>query len=192
MAQPELPRVLLITGVMAAGKSTIAQALAERFDTAAHVRGDSFRRMVVSGRAEPDPGPDGSLSDAAREQLQLRYRLSALVADEYARAGFTAVVQDIIFGPELAEYAKQVTTRPFGIVVLVPRSDVVARREAERGKTGYGSWTITEFDRGLRSTTPRLGLWLDTSEQTVEETANEIIDRLAETLVAEDVSPNTS
>ncbi|MDQ0761187.1 putative kinase [Streptomyces canus] len=44
--------VVLVTGVMAAGKSTVAQALAERLPRAAHVRGDVFRRMIVSGRAE--------------------------------------------------------------------------------------------------------------------------------------------
>lgn len=168
---------------MAAGKSTIAQALAERFERAVHVRGDTFRRMIVSGRAEPNPGPDGSLPEAALAQLRLRYRLSALVADEYAGAGFTAVVQDIIVGPDLAEYAERVTTRPFGIVVLAPRADVVARREAARGKTGYGEWSIAEFDRDLRETTPRIGLWLDTSELTVDETVDEIIERLPETLV---------
>ncbi|MEV7239508.1 AAA family ATPase, partial [Streptomyces sp. NPDC051020] len=50
------PAVVLITGVMAAGKSTVAQALAERLPRAVHVRGDVFRRMVVSGRAEMVPG----------------------------------------------------------------------------------------------------------------------------------------
>ena len=51
--------VVLITGVMAAGTSTVAQVLAERLPRAAHVRGDVFRRMPVSGRAEyePDTGP---------------------------------------------------------------------------------------------------------------------------------------
>ncbi|MEV7239624.1 AAA family ATPase, partial [Streptomyces sp. NPDC051020] len=50
------PAVVLITGVMASGKSTVAQALAERLSRAVHVRGDVFRRMVVSGRAEMVPG----------------------------------------------------------------------------------------------------------------------------------------
>ncbi|MFF4500265.1 hypothetical protein [Streptomyces sp. NPDC001401] len=41
--------VVLITGVMAAGESTAAQALAEELPRAAHVRGDVFRRT----RARP-------------------------------------------------------------------------------------------------------------------------------------------
>lgn len=35
-----MPGVVLVTGVMASGKSTVAQALAERLPRAAHVRGD--------------------------------------------------------------------------------------------------------------------------------------------------------
>ncbi len=68
--------VVLITGVMAAGKSTVAELLAGRLPRAAHVRGDVFRRMVVSGREEMSPEETAE----ARSQLELRYRLSALVA----------------------------------------------------------------------------------------------------------------
>jgi len=59
---------VLITGVMAAGKSTVAQALAERLPRAAHVRGDVFRWMIVSGREEYQPGAGGE----ALTQLRLR------------------------------------------------------------------------------------------------------------------------
>jgi cytidylate kinase len=72
--------VIVITGIMAAGKSTVAQILAERLPRSVHVRGDVFRRMIISGRAEP------TLSGSAEEeaQLTLRYRLSAQAADTYA------------------------------------------------------------------------------------------------------------
>jgi adenylylsulfate kinase-like enzyme len=42
--------VIVVTGIQAAGKSTIAQALAERLDRPVRLRGDLFRRMIVSGR----------------------------------------------------------------------------------------------------------------------------------------------
>lgn len=45
-----LRAVFLLTGNMASGKSTVAQLLAERLPRAAHVRGDAFRRMIVTGR----------------------------------------------------------------------------------------------------------------------------------------------
>ncbi|MGW0813713.1 AAA family ATPase [Streptomyces viridiviolaceus] len=164
--------VVLVTGVMAAGKSTVAQALAERLPRAAHVRGDVFRRMIVSGRKEYVPGADGE----SEAQLRLRYRLSAATADGYAEAGFTAVVQDVVLGPDLAAYVRLVRTRPLHVVVLAPAPEAVAAREARRPKTGYGAgWTVGALDRALRESTPRLGLWLDTSELTVARTVEAIL-----------------
>ncbi|MYS88393.1 MULTISPECIES: AAA family ATPase [Streptomyces] len=164
--------VVLVTGVMAAGKSTVAQALAETLPRAAHVRGDVFRRMIVSGREEYVP----AAGDEAEAQLRLRYRLSAATADAYAEAGFTAVVQDVVLGEDLRTYAGLVRTRPLYVVVLAPRPEAVAAREAERPKTGYGAgWTVGTLDEALRARTPRIGLWLDTSELTVRQTVEAIL-----------------
>jgi predicted kinase len=57
--------VVLITGVMASGKSTVAELLARQLPRAAHIRGDVFRRMVVSGREELLP----EATTEARAQL---------------------------------------------------------------------------------------------------------------------------
>ncbi|KUO18356.1 AAA family ATPase [Streptomyces dysideae] len=165
--------VVLITGVMAAGKSTVAQALAERLPRAAHVRGDVFRRMIVSGREEYEPGADAGGEGEA--QLRLRYRLSAATADAYAEAGFTAVVQDVVLGEDLAAYVGLVRTRPLCVVVLAPGPEVVVAREAGRAKTGYGAWTVEALDGALRARTPRIGLWVDSSELTVGETVEAIL-----------------
>ncbi|MFJ8226217.1 AAA family ATPase [Streptomyces griseus] len=168
------PCVVLITGVMAAGKSTVAQLLAERLPRAVHVRGDLFRRMIVSGRA--DMAPDEA--EEARSQLDLRQRLSAQVADAYADDGWTAVVQDIVLGDDLPRYVERVRTRPLHVVVLAPSPEAVREREETRAKKGYGEWTVEAFDTYLRGGTPRVGLWLDTSRQTPEETVSAILDGL--------------
>lgn len=170
------PSVIVITGAMAAGKSTVAQLLAERLPRAAHVRGDVFRRMVVSGRHEMDP----DAGEEALSQLRLRYRLSAATADEYAAAGFVAVVQDVILGPDFQEYVERVKTRPRYAVVLAPATATLAEREAARGKTGYGEWGPAELDRILKEDTPRIGLWLDTSALSPQQTVDEILRRLPE------------
>ncbi|MGV9878372.1 AAA family ATPase [Streptomyces sp. NPDC003006] len=172
--------VVVITGIMASGKSTVAQALAERLPKAAHVRGDVYRRMIVSGGVEYEPGAGGE----AEAQLRLRYGLSASTADAYAGAGFMAVVQDVILGEQLKTYVDLVRTRPLYVIVLAPRPDVVAARETGRGKTGYGAWTVQDLDTGLRETTPRLGLWLDSSELSVGETVDAILERMEEARVA--------
>ncbi|WP_157106501.1 AAA family ATPase [Nocardia arthritidis] len=163
--------VYLITGIQAAGKSTVAQALAERLPRSAHVRGDVFRRFVVRGRVEmsADPSPE------ALAQLRLRYRLAAATADAYAESGLTTVLQDVVLGDFLPWLADLIVTRPLYVVVLAPRPEVVAAREAGRGKVAYDEFTVAELDTLLRESTPRIGLWLDTSESTVEQTVDRIL-----------------
>ncbi|MFJ6565859.1 AAA family ATPase [Streptomyces sp. NPDC091292] len=175
------PGVVLITGIMASGKSTVAQSLAERLPRAVHVRGDVFRRMIVSGRHEYTPGTE---DPEAVAQLALRHRLSATTADAYARAGFTAIVQDVVLGAGLGAYPGLVRTRPFHVVVLAPDAETVAARESGRAKTGYGAWTVAELDRALRDETPRIGLWLDSSGLDVAGTVDAVLARWAEARVA--------
>ncbi|MBB5913222.1 chloramphenicol 3-O-phosphotransferase [Nocardia transvalensis] len=165
--------VYLITGIQAAGKSTVAQALAERFPRSAHVRGDAFRRFVVGGAEpmSPEPPPE------ALAQLRLRHRLAAQAADGYAAAGFTAVLQDVVLGEFLPYTIEQIRTRPLYAVVLAPRPDAIERREAGRDKTAYGTFTVADLDGALRAETPDIGLWLDSSDLTVEETVDEILAR---------------
>ncbi|MFF8675223.1 AAA family ATPase [Streptomyces sp. NPDC015242] len=168
------PGVIVVSGISAAGKSTVAQALAERLPRSAHVRGDTFRRMIVNGQvhmtAEAPP--------EAVAQLRLRYRLAAACADAYVQAGFTAVLQDVLLGEHLTEITEMIKSRPLAVVVLAPDPDIVEQREEKRSKTGYGpDWQPRDLDKVLRDGTPRTGLWLDTSHQTVDETVDEILKR---------------
>ena len=169
----DTPTVVLISGIMAAGKSTVAELLARRLPRAVHLRGDVFRRMIVSGRAEMT----AQLSDEAWRQLRLRYDLAASAADRYAAAGFTVVLQDVVLGAELPAVVDRIRHRPLAVVVLAPRADVVAARERDRPKQGYGDWPVADLDAEFRADTPRIGLWLDTSAQTPEETVDEILAR---------------
>jgi predicted kinase len=166
---------------MAAGKSTVAQRLAEQLPNSVHLRGDVFRRMIVSGQAQMD----FELSPAAAAQLRLRYRIAAAAAQLYLQAGFSVVYQDIIIGPELAQVARFYRHQQLHVVVLCPAPARVATREAGRAKTGYrDAALVADFDRVLRTETPRLGLWVDNSDLTVAETVSHILGHLAEARVA--------
>jgi len=166
------PAVYLITGPMAAGKSTVARLLASRFERGVHLEGDVFRRFVVSGREEP--GPD--MSRAALEQLRLRYRLAAAAADTYFEAGFDVALEDVVGGTLLEECWTMIRSRPCHLVVLLPSVEAVAEREEAREDKGYvGGWTVERHYAEFVETTPRLGLWLDTTEQTPQETVDEIL-----------------
>ena len=169
--------VLVITGIMAAGKSTVAEALALRFARGVHPRGDVFRRAVVSGRAEMTPEP----SQEALTQLALRHELACAVARRYAEAGFFVVYQDVILGRYLSDVVALLGDNLRGVVVLCPNPDVVAERENRRSKTGYIGFTPSDLDRTLRDETPDIGLWRDNSALSVDETVDAILARLDET-----------
>jgi predicted kinase len=173
---PSSPQIILITGNMAAGKSTIAQALAERLPKSVHLRGDLFRRMIVNGQAEMS----FELSAEAQQQLALRYQLAAEAAKAYFQAGFTVVYQDIIIGSALAELLTTFQDLPLSVVVLCPRAEIVAARDSSRRKTGYpDAAAIRAFDRILREETPRIGYWLDNSDLSVTETVDAMLRQLA-------------
>src|SRR5687767_3883723 len=108
--------VWLIAGAQAAGKSTTADALAHRFERGVHVRGGQFYRWAVRGWIHPFGGDEPE----ARRLLDLRYRLSSTVADEYAAAGFTTVVQDTIYGNDVTDWLDRINARPRHLVVLHP------------------------------------------------------------------------
>ncbi|MBD5787190.1 AAA family ATPase [Cellulosimicrobium terreum] len=170
--------VLVVTGAMAAGKSTVADALARSLPLAAHVRGDMFRRFVVSGQASMDP----PLSAAGRAQLDLRHALAAQAADTYAAAGITAVVQDILLGPDLVRFTERVRTRPCYAVVLTPDASTLAARDSARHKRGYGAWSADEFAAEARATPG--GLHVDTTGWTAEQTVRHVLAHLGDARVS--------
>jgi cytidylate kinase len=109
--------ILLITGIMAAGKSTVAQRAAERLPKSVHLRGDIFRRMIVNGQAAIEL----DLSEEAIQQLDLRYQLAATSANLYCEAGFTVVYQDIILGQSLTDVVNLLKHHPLHVVVCAQR-----------------------------------------------------------------------
>jgi hypothetical protein len=176
--------VWLITGAQASGKSTVADLLARQFERGVHVRGGQFYRWAVRGWVQVDDVAD---PDEVRKHLDLRYRLSAIVADEYA-SGFTTVVQDNIYGNDVVTWLGRIRARPLHLVVLRPSVAAVEQRDADRrqrtGKVAYrGTFTPAENDRHVGSTPTDLGLWLDTSSQSPDETVQEILRRADEAAV---------
>jgi predicted kinase len=176
--------VWLVVGVQASGKTTVADGLARRFDRGVHVQGGQFYRWAVRGWVHHDD----PRSDEARRHLDLRYRLSASTADAYCAEGFTTVVQDNLYGSDVVEWLERVHARPRHLVVLRPSLEVVAGRDAARtaatSKVAYGPGrdTIANLD-ALLDATPRLGLWIDSSNLSADETVDMILSRAGESIV---------
>jgi hypothetical protein len=164
--------VFVISGLQAAGKTTVAGLLARRFDRGVHVAGDSIREMVVTGRVDMTPDNAGG----AAEQLLARYEAAIGVARVYHNAGFSVVIEDVILGEMVLRFLELVPWPEIHFVMLTPSLDEVAKRERGRSKTAYGqAWSVRTLGAVLGLDTPAFGWWLDSSELTAEDTAGRIL-----------------
>lgn len=176
-------RLFLVTGAQAAGKTTVARALAGSFDRAVAIDGDVFDHMVVSGR---DPDDEPPRPEQLR-QLFLRWSAAIATAETYRLEGFDAVISDTVLDGFLEDFLDLASPEPVHLVVLHPSAEVLTTREHGRDKAGYTERvTVALLHDALDRETPRWGLWLDTSEQTVDETVTAVLAGLDESLVITD------
>lgn len=173
--------LFVISGVSAAGKSTAARLLATRFPRGVCVEGDAIRAMIVSGRLEmtPDAGEE------ALAQLWLRYAGALAVAAAFLSGGFDVVVEDVIIGRMLRDFLALAPVNELHLVFLDPDADAIADRHASRDNSAYngGRFTIGGLQRILREETDRIGLWLDSTRLTAEQTVDQILADPAASLV---------
>jgi chloramphenicol 3-O-phosphotransferase len=168
--------LFVISGVSAAGKSTVARLLAERFERGVCVPGDAIRAMIASGRIEMRPGAD----EEALRQLALRYAGALSVAGVFLDGGFDVVVEDVIIGPVLGDFLALVPVPEFHLVFLDPDAASIRQRELERDRIAYGPgrWSVGGLQAVLREETDRIGLWIDTTGQSAAETVESILSDL--------------
>ena len=82
----------------------------------------------------------------------------------------------------LAGYVEELRSRPLLLVQLAPHLDVIRVRDSERSKHMFEQWS--HLDAEMRAAMTPFGLWLDSSEMTVEQTVAEILARSDEAVVA--------
>ena len=97
-----------------------------------------------------------------------------MLADSFFEAGFTPVIDGVVIASHVESHRQAIASRPLLFVMLTPRADVVRQRDATRPEKHvfhkYG-----HLDEVVRNETPRVGLWIDSSDMSADETVDTIL-----------------
>jgi len=170
---PDTSELIVIAGNQGSGKSTVARSLARRFACAAVVSADVLHEMIVTGGQWPE---QRAMSEPARQQLNLRLQQACFVAASFVDAGITAVLEDSVVGERVDHMLDHLAGRRLHFVMLNPNAEAIRQREASRGTELFDEWAW--LDDTIQNHTPRIGLWLDSSQQSPNETVDEILARV--------------
>lgn len=179
-----MPTIILLNGAGSVGKSSVARALqaitAEPF---LHVEMDAFLGMMPERLWDH---PDGVIFDAMQQRGKPRVTVrSGPVADRtlrgmrraiaaMAREGNNLIVDDVLLGDELADYADLLADHTLRVVGLFAPLNVLEERERRRGDRRLG---LSRAQYDCVHLGKRYDLQLDTSVATPAECARMICDR---------------
>lgn len=167
------PECLIVTGMPAAGKSTVTRLIAQELDRSARLDGDDVVRFIVSGGV----WALGEPADEAARQVDLCNRNLCTLARNFVTAGFTTVIDWVIPDRrQLDQFRELLDPLPTSFVVLAPGSE--ACRERNRYRDPQQRWEFTGYeamDASMRRELGDQGWWLDSADLTAEATASMII-----------------
>jgi chloramphenicol 3-O-phosphotransferase len=166
------PGILLLNGMPGSGKTTVARLIAEQCLKGVHINGDEIHNMVLGGRIHPPGKPEDE--EEIKRQLELRERNIALLADSFFKAGFFPVIDNFMSNKErLNHLLMHLKTRPIAMVVLHPRLEVSLERDRVRLEKTVAH-LFQDLYGELQKEIAGIGLWLDSSDLTPEQTAQQI------------------
>jgi cytidylate kinase len=157
--------VILLTGPAAAGKNTIANALAQRQEQAADIDVDLVRWMYRKPHHAPWEGEEGI------KQMKIGVEHACLLAKSFVAKGLTVFLSDVVTNETIKIYQEQLG-QELRIIQLLPSWGVALERLKSRQHTISDKEARWVYDSQLN-----LKGWdhqLDTSQMTIDETVQAV------------------
>jgi chloramphenicol 3-O-phosphotransferase len=166
-----MPDVLILSGPPAAGKSSVARAMAERYDRVAHVEVDVLRHFVTpTGYIAPGrPGFE--------RQAELATRNACCLARNFLAERFAVILDDVLTSPEeLDLYVRELEPAGFPVhhVRLLPSLEATLARNQEREAGRVAPERVRKVWSDFTAVEGFPGVTLDSSDLSVYETADHL------------------
>ncbi|HZQ37151.1 MAG TPA: AAA family ATPase [Dehalococcoidia bacterium] len=176
---PSVPagRVIVITGAAGAGKSSVAQGVAERLERSALVALDELWHSVISGA--PLPSWRGGDDYETRRFVDLTLRNAAALARNFAAAGFDCIVEGVLESPaELDALLAGLGPVETYFVTLAPQLAELLQRDQGRSPEQQMGERSAELHAILQFNGEWRGMRVDSTGLSPAETADLILESL--------------
>ncbi|MGB8961461.1 MAG: AAA family ATPase [Pseudonocardiaceae bacterium] len=152
--------LLLVTGPPAAGKSTVARILADRFEPSAVVGGDAFFGFLTRGAIPP-------WLPEANDQNDIVVHAAAAAAGQYASGGYLTVYDGVVYPWFLPAFATATGLAHPDYLVLLPSLERCVERVRTRRGHGFTDEGATRAMHGdfARADVDRRHLLLDPPDE---------------------------
>jgi AAA domain len=122
--------LVVVTGPPGAGKSTVARALADKFEPSVLVAGDAFFGFLARGAIAP-------WLPAAHGQNEVVVRVAAVATGRFVAGGYITVYDGVLGPWFLADFAAEAALDQLHYVILLPAVERCVSQVANRSGHGF-------------------------------------------------------
>ncbi len=172
--EPQAQPLVVLTGPPGAGKTTVASHLLDSASLAVHLHGDDFWRYVKRGLIAP-------YLEGSQHQNEVVIAALGAAAAEYAAGGYLTILETIVGPWLLGRAVTAAATRGVTVsyVVLRPSPEVAMARAIARAPDALRDpEPVRKMHEAFADLGPFEQYVIDSSLQTADETAAEILTRL--------------